>query len=269
MSLSSSRGLLLMVLPLAFTVIGCVSTVKPLDPPEHRDDFGIPTETQPITAESVSETQMLHRRTQIEVKGHAVIPTGFFQSNSFEVGPGVGMKAGIEVAKDFFANFSFDYAHIKQGDGVSEVAPGDPDSLGGIEPDQLYEEFDRFNFLIGLDHDWTVAKTFITDGSPLKLRLGGGAGLTVIEGEVDSFLKSQIEAAGSDIELIDYYGFLLRISGSARWEVTDQFILFVEAGYDLVAPFTIEIKSGGQRSEVDGDIDFGAINLGAGIAFQF
>ncbi|HVR75129.1 MAG TPA: hypothetical protein VMT52_12385 [Planctomycetota bacterium] len=268
MSLSRSRGLSLAVLPLVVTVIGCVSTVKPLDPPEHRDDFGIPTESQPITAESVSETQMLHRRTQIEVKGHAVIPTGFFQSNSFEVGPGVGMKAGIEVAKDFFANFSFDYAHITQGDGVSQVV-SDPNSLGGIEPDQLYEEFHRYNFLIGLDHDWTVAKSFLNDNSPLKLRFGGGAGLTVIEGEVDSFLKSQIEAGGSSIKIVDYYGFLLRLSGSVRWEVTDQFILFAEAGYDLVAPFTIEIKSGGQRSEVDGDVDFGSINIGAGIAFQF
>lgn len=265
MSLSSSRGLSLAVLPLVVTVIGCVSTVKPLDPPEHRDDFGIPTETQPITSESVSETQMLHRRTQIEVKGHAVIPTGFFQSNSFEVGPGVGMKAGIEVAKNFFANFSFDYAHITQGDGVSEVSPGNPAALGDIEPDQFYKELHRYNFLIGLDHDWTIAKSFITDSSPLKLRLGGGAGLTVIEGELDSLLK----ASDPSMRIIDYYGFLLRLGGSVRWEVTDQFILFAEAGYDLVAPFTIEIKQSGQRSELDGDIDFGSINIGAGIAFQF
>ena len=268
MSLSSSRGLSLAVLPLVVTVIGCVSTVKPLDPPEHRDDFGIPTETQPITAESVSETQMLHRRTQLELIGQAVIPTGFIQSNSFEVGPGVGMKAGIEVAKDWFANFSFDYAHITQGDGVSE-AVSDPNSLGNIETDQLYEEFDRFNFLLGADHDWTIAKNFIADGSPLKFRLGGGLGLTLIQGDVDSFLKDQIEAGGSSIKLIDFYGFLLRISASLRWQVSDRVILFTEAGYDFVAPFTIEIKSNGQRAEVDGDIDFGSINLGAGIAFEF
>jgi len=54
-----------------------------------------------------------------------------------------------------------------------------------------------------------------------------------------------------------------------RFQLAEHVILFTEASYDFVAPFNIEVRINRERSQVDGDIDFGAINLGAGIAFEF
>jgi len=247
--------------------LGCESTQRRLEPPELEDDFGATLETAPITEESVGETQMLHRRVQLEAKGMAVIPTGFFASNGFEVGPGAGVKAGIETGKNFFLGLSFDWAHWDQSEGVSQITS--PGALTSVRPDQLYEQLDKLNFLLNGDYDWTLAKSFLAEDKPLKLRFGAGMGLAWVTGDIDPFLKQQAAAVGSDVGIQDYFGFLLRLAASLRWQLTDHVVVFGEAGWDLVSPFSIEVNVDGQRSQVGGDIDFGSIGLGGGIMFEF
>jgi opacity protein-like surface antigen len=248
-------------------VAGCESVPQQLDPPEPKDDFGAELDMREINAETVGETQMLHRRTQLEVKALVAIPTGFFEDNSFDVGYGGGLKASIETKKNFYIGVSFDYVYMEQGDGVSSV--NDPTGLSDIEPDQLYDQLDRYSFLVTGDYDWTLAKSFLAEKAPLLLRLGGGLGAIVVDGEIDSFVKDQAEAAGSSVDTVPFVGFLGRLALGLRWQFHPHMIVFAEAGYDFVAPFEIEIEAGGTRATVEGDIDFGTINLGAGLTFEF
>lgn len=249
-------------------LVGCESTPRQIDPPDLKDDFGASLERQPITAESVGEREMLHRRWQLDLKGQAAIPTGFFQDNGFEVGPSAGVKVAIEVEKNLFVGIDFDWANWKQKDGVSSSLSS-PSTLSGVTPDQLFEDLDRYNFLLSVDYDWTIARSFIVDKHPLKWRLGLGVGGTLIEGNVDATLDRQVKAAGSELDIVPYVGFCARFGTGLRWQASDSVILFTQASYDLVYPFTMEVRIDRNRSEVDGDIDFGSINLGAGIAFEF
>lgn len=250
------------------SVLGCESGPQRIDPPELKDDFGGSLEPKPITEESVGETQMLYRRSQFELRGMAVVPTGFFEKNDFDVGVGGGMKAALEMSKNFFLGFSFDYMALEQGKGVADVV-NSPNGLLNLRPDQLYDNIERFNFLFVGDYDFTLAKSFIGDKTPLKLRLGGGLGATLIDGDVDSFLEDQIAAAGSTVDTVPYVGFLGRLGIQLRWQLHQNVLLMTGVEYDFVYPFEIEIKVDRQRSTVNGDIDFGSINLGAGIVFEF
>lgn len=263
----SSTAVLPWIPIVLMAALGCESTPRRIDPPDLKDDFGASLDTQPITAESVGEREMLHRRWQIDLKGQAAIPTGFFQDNGFEIGPSVGFKAAIETEKDLFIGIDFDWARWKQKDGVSS-ALSNPSSLAGITPDQLYEDLDRYNVLLSADYDWTIARSFMAEKHPLKWRFGLGLGGTLIEGNVDSALKRQISAAGSEIDIVPFVGFCARIGTGLRWQAAENVILFTQASFDFVYPFKIEVRNP-TRSEVDGDIDFGSINLGAGIAFEF
>jgi hypothetical protein len=208
---------------------------------------------------------MLHRRTQFEVWGGAVIPTGFFADNSFETGPGAGFKASIETSKDLWVGVEFDWANWQQRDGASRNLA----NLATLRPDQHFDELNKFNALLVSDYDWTIAKSFIEEDKPLKVRLGGGVGATVIDGTIDPFLESRAQATGASLSIPTQTLFLARIAASLRWQLTDTFILFTEANYDFVAPFTINEKRNGNRNELSGDIDFGSISLGAGVAFEF
>ena len=250
------------------SVLGCESAQRRLEPPEWRDDFGSSLDTAPITDRSVAETQMLHRRTQLEVWSGAVIPTGFFASNSFEVGPGAGFKASIETSKDLFVGVEFDWANWQQGDGASSVS-GSPGALASLRPDQLFDELNRFNMLLVSDYDWMITKSFIEEDKPLKLRLGGGLGATVIDGTVDSFLESQAVAAGGSLSIPTQTFFLARIAASLRWQLDDNLLVFTSLDYDFVAPFGINEERNANRNEVSGDIDFGSISLGCGVVFEF
>ncbi|HZN60707.1 MAG TPA: hypothetical protein VFD71_21715 [Planctomycetota bacterium] len=261
-----SRAWLPMVL-LGF-VAGCAGAPRQIEPPERKDDFGDTLETQPITAETVSETQMLHRRWQLELKGQASIPTGFFAANDFDAGPSAGAKVSIETAKNLFVGVDFDWAQWKQNNGVGD-ALANPTDLENAKPDQLYDKVDRYEVLLAIDYDWTIAKSFIGERSPLIWRFGLGLGGGVFRGDVDPALKQQTQAAGSDIEIVPLVAFVGRLGTGLRFQLAEHVILFTEASYDFVAPFNIEVRINRERSQVDGDIDFGAINLGAGIAFEF
>lgn len=249
----------------ALSWIGCAGTPDSIESPSQRDDLGGALETQPITEESINETQMIFRRAEAELRALAVIPTGFFHSNNFEPGGGVGLRFGIEVSKDLFASFTAEWARINQGKGI----PSAPASLASVKSDQFYDYFDRYNFLIGLDKDLLIAKSFLKEKSPLRWRIGAGVGLTVVDGEVDSFLKDQLAKAGTSVKLVPYVGFLARIGTSVRWEFAKDWNLYAEADYDFISPFTIEVKSNGSRFRVEDDIDFGSINLGVGLTYSF
>lgn len=250
------------------TLISCESIPRRIDPPALEDDFGGSLDSQPITAESVGEREMLHRRWQLEIKGQAAIPTGFFHSNGFDVGPSAGFKASIEMEKNLFIGVDFDWANWEQKDGVGSGF-SDPASLVNAEPDQLFEDLDRYNVLLAIDYDWTLAKNVVTKGDALKWRLGVGMGGTLIDGRVDEELEDQVKAAGSDIDIVPYVGFCARVGTGLRWQATDQVIFFAQAAYDFVYPFEMQIRLDRSRSEVDEGIDFGSVNLGAGVAFEF
>lgn len=262
---SSTRVLSWIPFALA-ALVSCQSSPQRLDPPDLKDDFGDALEHQPITAETVGEREMLHRRWQLDLKGQAVFPTGFFQSNNFEIGPSFGFKAAIETEKDLFIGIDFDWARIEQKDGIGGVSPS---QLGSAEPDQLFDHFDRYNVLLSANYDLTIAKSFMVDKHPLKWRFGVGIGGTLIDGTVDSDLKDQFSASGQTIKLQPYAGFCARFGTGLRWYLTESTILFSEVSYDFVYPFTMEVVINRDRSEVDGDIDFGAVNLGLGVAFEF
>jgi len=253
---------------LSATTTGCQQTPRRIDPPNLEDHFGGRLESQPITAESVGEREMLHRRWQLELKAQAAIPTGFFQSNGFDVGPSLGLKTSIETEKDLFIGLDFDWATWEQKDGVESLLD-DPASLSGVEPDQLFEDLDRYNILLAIDYDWTIARSLLARNDPLKWRFGIGLGATVIEGHIDEELEDQVKAAGSDIDIVPYFGFCARFGTGLRWQLTDNVILFSQATYDFVYPFEMQVRLNRNRSEVDEDIDFGSVNLGAGVAFEF
>ena len=244
------------------SVLGCESAQRRLEPPEWRDDFGSSLETDPITDRSVAETQMLHRRTQLEVWSGAVFPTGFFANNSFEVGPGVGFKASIETSKNLFVGVEFDWANWQQGDGATK---DDTEGLESLRPDQLFDELNRFNMLLVSDYDWMITKSFIEEGKPLKLRLGGGLGATVIDGSIDP----DIQVPDSTVSIPTQTFFLARIAASLRWQLNDDILVFTSLDYDFVAPFGINVERNANRNEVSGDIDFGSISLGCGVVFEF
>src|SRR4029450_10329346 len=96
------------------SLIGCETPPRTLEPPELKDDLGVPLERQPINEETVGETQMLHRRTQIDLHGGISIPTGLIESNDFKVGPTLGTKASIETAKNLFIGVCFGCAARRQ-----------------------------------------------------------------------------------------------------------------------------------------------------------
>jgi len=248
--------------------LGCERTQRRLEPPEWRDDFGSSLDTDPISERSVAEGQMLHRRTQFEIWSGAVIPTGFFETNRFATGPGAGFKASIETSKDVFVGIEFDWTRWEQDEGVSTLV-GDPPALAGLNPDQLFDQLDRFNVLLVSDYDWTITKSFIQEDKPLKVRLGGGLGATVVDGSIDPLLESQAEATGGTLSIPTQTYFLARIAASLRWQLNDNFLVFTSVDYDFVAPFKTDIEINKERSEVSGDIDFGSVSLGAGVVFEF
>jgi hypothetical protein len=211
---------------------------------------------------------MLHRRTQVELKAGSAIPVGLVQQNHFEPGPFLGIKGEIEVAKNLFLGVSFDWAHSRQSRGVNQLI-GDPTTLAGVEPDQLFKSFDRYTWLGLFDYDVPLTKDFIVEKSPLLFRFGLGLGAMLIDSEEDDFLKNQIAAAGSEIKINPYVGFVARPGVSFRWQVWEHGLVFVEACMDIVTPHRISVKINRQNSEVAGDIDFSSINLTAGWAFEF
>jgi hypothetical protein len=159
-------------------------------------------------------------------------------------------------------------AELTQEKGIKDIV-GSSGSLADAEPDQNYEELEKFDFLLTLDRDFQVSRNFLVENCPLLFRLGSGLGVTLIEGKEDPFRKNQARVSGGSFDIEPFVGFLARFGIGLRWQVHDNVVPFVEASYNLVYPFEIEVRENRERRSVDGDIDFGTILIGGGVAFEF
>jgi hypothetical protein len=227
-----------------------------LEPEPPLDHFGAEF-GDPITEESVSETQMLGRRTQLQLFSRAYIPV----ESDFEVAGGVGLKAEIEVAKNLYMGMSFDWLRMFTKDRISDI--DNPGELLSAEPAQLFSKLDRYNFLFLFDYDIPLARHFLGDDRPLNFRLGTGVGMLYIDGDAaeSDFISS------FDIE--PYAAFLLRPSLEFVWAFSEVVHLSLGMSYDFTPEGTIDIEFLGERSEVDEDINFSTFNVGAGLVFEW
>jgi hypothetical protein len=206
---------------------------------------------------------MLHRRWQFEIRGGVKVPAPIVASNEFDAGPMVGIKGDIEVSKNLFLGATFDYAYQEVGQGVSSLV-NDPRALAGVTPDQLYDHIHRYNFLFNFDYDVVLVPETIGPNRPLIFRFGTGLGLAMVNGNEDPQTTFEIDP---------FYGFLARPAVGLRWQFLDSMLLFAELSYDFVAPWSIyarfQTPDGREKAKVDGDIDFSAVNVIAGLAFEF
>ena len=215
----------------------------------------------PITESSVHRDMMLRRRAQVEVKVGTSVPVGLFEDNEFEPGIFLGAKATVEGAKNIFFGLSFDYSRNTVDQGVSALV-NDPSSLPGVTPDQLYDSINRYNTLITFDHDVVLMEDTIGENSPLTFRWGAGVGVSVIDGDEDPNVGFEIKP---------YAGFLFRPALGLRWQIHDGGLIFLDTSLDLIFPHEIRADPAGpdDSATIDGDIDFSAINIAVGYAFEF
>jgi hypothetical protein len=230
-----------------------------VDPPVYTDDLGEPVAREPITASTVGETQMLKRRMLFEVRGGVSVPLPTYEDNDFTLGPLIGAKIELETVKNLFFGLSFDWSEQDVDNGVSSVVT-DPEQLPGVTPDQLFELTNRYNILAVFDYDIVLVRDTIGKETPLLFRFGAGAGLTIIDGTEDPQVTFDIKT---------FYGFLFRPAIGLRWVFHPNILLFGEVSYDFVIPNDIYAESGGEDVRIDGNVDFGTLNLIVGIGFQF
>jgi hypothetical protein len=214
-----------------------------------------------ITERTVGRDLMLRRRAQVELKVGASVPVGLFEDNEFEPGIFLGAKASVEGAKNIFFGISFDYSRNTVDEGVSALA-NDPSSLPGVTPDQLYESINRYNTLILFDHDIVLVEDTIAENRPLILRWGAGVGVSVIDGKEDPNVGFEIKP---------FVGFLFRPALGLRWQIHDRGLIFAETSIDFIFPNEIRADPAGpdDSATIDGDIDFSAVNIAVGYAFEF
>jgi hypothetical protein len=241
---------------------GAVSDSGPVDrvdPPVYEDDLGQPVGREPITESTVGETQMLKRRLLLELRAGASVPLPTYEDNEFTPGPLLGLKVELETVKNLYFGLSFDWASQGVDEDVSAVV-SDPEQLPGVGPDQLFERLDRFNFLALFDYDIVLVKDTVDKDTPLMFRFGAGAGLVIIDGTEDPQVSFDIKT---------FYGFLLRPAVGLRWQFHPDILVFGELSYDFVFPNDIYAKVDGEDSKIEGDVDFGSLNLIIGIGFLF
>lgn len=225
------------------------------DPAFYTDDFGGAVEAPPITEESVSEEMMLHQRAQLELNAGMVMPIG-----EFEVGPSLGLKGSLEAYKNIFFGLSFDWARQNVDEGISSL--DDPGDLERADADQFYEYINRYNLLMTADYDIPLEEDFLVEDTRLILRLGLGAGSSIIVGKED-------KAIDETVKINTYFGFLLRPAVSLRWMLSKRSLVFFTAAYDFVYPDKIDVRITGSSRRVDDDLYFGTFLLQFGVAFEF
>ncbi len=250
--MSFARPGVSLVCVLGFLVVffgGCAAPDR-IEPPAYEDDFGTAIDySDEITEDSVSQHSMLHRRAQFDLSVGPVFPL----DSNFDPGVGAGGKFGIEVFKNLFMGANVSWSHHDAG------GSGD---LGGREAGELYDNFDRFNFMAQFDYDIPIGDVPSSVPGSMAVRLGLGAGLTLVTGEED-------DSDFQSFELEEFYGFVLRPAAEFRYRVWEGGHLFASLSYDFVPQNRIDITFAGDRREVDDDIEFDSVNLGFGFAFEW
>lgn len=205
----------------------------------------------PITPRTVSETMMLHRNVRAEAYAGMYMPSG-----ELEVGPMAGVRGDIEAAKNVFWGVSFDWGNQTIGDLPA----------GSItEPEQHYEEIDRYNFLVNLAYDWVLVRELWREDAPLSLRLGLGVGGSLIRGPTQESLR----LSPGGVKVMDYWGLLVRPALDLHWRVTPQARVLFGAGFDFLYPDWIQERRAGKVYDVEGSVAFSTFFVRAGFFLEF
>lgn len=206
--------------------------------------------------------RMLHRRAIVEVKGGATIPL----DPDFEVGSTVGVKGEMEVFKNLYLGLEFDY--VNQGvettidDILQDFVAGSPaaeNAARSAEPEQWFEEFDRYNILFLFDYDVPL---WDSDRAAM-FRFGVGLGAVIVTGDTVS------TAFADEIDSRVFGQFLARPSVGFRIPIVENLLFFTEASLDLVPEDTLTIDGrlvGGRRTKFDDDVTFSTFNIGGGLS---
>ena len=240
---------------------GCNTAPEVIEPPSFEDDFGASFDAEPITEESVAEMTMMHQRAQIDLEVAAVVPI----ESKVDTDVLVGGKLNYEVFKNLFMGLSFSYANLDINDGAGDNLNSNLDSLEGI---QIFDNYDQWNIFGHFDYDIPLTRPSADFGS-LTFRFGLAAGLVVIDGEEDSFLKGQLKQAGTNFEIQPLTNFILRPAIQLRARVWDHGLAFLGVSYDWVPAKRVDVKLNGERREIDDDIQFDSVNIGGGFSFEW
>jgi hypothetical protein len=119
-----------------------------------------------------------------------------------------------------------------------------------------------------VDYDLPLTKPS-GDLGAWTLRFGLGAGMLIIDGEEDKFLVNQNTTAGNGFEVQTFYGFLLRPAIELRLRVWEHGHVFAGVSYDFTPQDRIDIKTAGERREIDSDVQFDAFNAAVGFSFEW
>jgi hypothetical protein len=245
--------------PLAMTlIVGCQSHPEVQEDQKFEDDFGTELESPPITAASVSESEMLHRRARLEPLIGVAVPV----VGNFDPGIMAGVRGELEAFKNIFWGVSFDWVHSEVGTGVSDILDSGG-SLEAADADQWYESADRYNLLINLSWETPIERDFLGKDQPLLLRLGLGLGTAIVVGNDDPAI------ARLGYHVFDYFGFVARPEVDLHWKVLDWGRLVFGIGYDFVYPDWIGARIDGEEKTVDGDVDFSAFFARLGFICEF
>ncbi len=251
-----------LILLLALSMVGCQSAPEQIASKVATDDFGgvLPNKEE-ITVESVQKAEMLHQRTQVELRLGPSFPFDVFDPDARRLlrwdgdrdpytkrGSVGGGKLQLEVEKNIYMGLSVDWTdnevNLQEGSGGEQIfAVRGYDRLsilGTLDVDiPLTEDIPRTN---------DIASNFrrlLPEG--LLLRMGMGIGMTFIDFNTKpSFLANRLFG-----KIEDVYQIMFRPSIGLRLPVSDNLLIFSELSYDIVPErriaFETDVAVAGQR----------------------
>jgi hypothetical protein len=210
------------ILALTLSMAGCQSAPEQITSKSISDDFGevLPNQEE-ITVESVQNKEMLHQRTQFELRLGPAFAFDLADPGRNPYTDSViqgGAKLQIERAKNIYWGLSFDW--------TDALTVADPSTGATVVEDEIFavKGYDRLSVLGTVDWDIPVSE----DPDGLLLRLGVGIGMCVID-----FTKSD-EWLAEDGKIEDIYQIMFRPSIGLRYPVSEHLLIFSELSYDIV-----------------------------------
>ena len=233
--------------------IGCTNPPS-IEPERYTDDFGADIGGgDPVTEASVGSTQMMRRRTRLDLRAVGVFPL----ESDFEPAAGARVAAEIEVQKNVFLGFSTDWARIDVDSEDDPVAATD----GAI--DRL-DEFDRFVWLVTIGYETVLTPEFIKPDSPLSFRLGAGFGAAGI------FVDENRGPFGTeDFDINSSFVFVARPQVDFRWQICPYAAATLGASIDLSPDEKLERSLNNNTETIDEEVNFSAINVSGGLIFEW